>query len=395
MEEPRLATKSFLLLCVAMFVGYANQWVLTPVIPLYVHDIGGSASMAGVVLLAFSVPSVLVRPFVGKLADEWSAGGVLALGLFVLGCGTLVCLAPLLTMLFVGNVVRGVGWAGVNIGGYTTLAQTAPPTRRGEASGYYTAVGTSSSIMFPAVGLWLLDGHGDMRTVFAISMLMAFVGLPFAIALARRRRTRKPVTVDRAGSSGLLDRGVLLATALNFCSTLAMPSVMAFLPLYARSLGIHNVGWFYVLAGVTSIVVRPLLGKKSDAMGRGPAVAIGLTSQLIGFALIIAANAIYLILAGGFFVAIGAAMISSTTTALALDLSDERSRGRSMATFSMSFQMGGGLGALVSGALADLVGLRGMYVGSIAITVTGLALLTAAWRLLPQPVNSRAGFPPP
>jgi predicted MFS family arabinose efflux permease len=124
-------------------------------------------------------------------------------------------------------------------------------------------------------------------------------------------------------------------------------------------------------------------------------VAIGLPSQLIGFALIIAANEIYLILAGGFFVAIGAAMISSTTTALALDLSDERSRGRSMATFSMSFQMGGGLGALVSGALADIVGLRGMYVGSIAITVTGLALLAAAWRLLPQPLNSRAGFPPP
>jgi MFS family permease len=298
-------------------------------------------------------------------------------------------------MLFVGNVVRGVGWAGVNIGGYTTLATPAPATRRGEASGYYTAVGTSSSILFPALGLWLLDGHGDMRTVFVISMIMALAGLPFAIALSRRRGASKPAITAGSKTSGLLDRGVLLATALNFCSTLAMPSVMAFLPLYARSLGIHNVGWFYVLAGVTSIVVRPLLGKKSDAMGRGPAVAIGLTSQLIGFALIIMANAIHLILAGGFFVAIGAAMISSTTTALALDLSNERSRGRSMATFSMSFQMGGGLGAMISGALADLVGLRGMYVGSIAITVTGLVLLVGAWKLLPQPVSSPAGSPPP
>jgi MFS family permease len=201
--------------------------------------------------------------------------------------------------------------------------------------------------------------------------------------------------VEGSGTAALLDRGVLLATALNFCSTLAMPSVMAFLPLYARSLGIGNVAWFYVLAGVTSIVVRPLLGKKSDAMGRGPAVAIGLISQLIGFALIIMANAIHLILAGGFFVAVGAAMISSTATALALDLSDERSRGRSMATFSMSYQMGGGLGALISGALADLVGLRGMYVGSIAITVTGLVLLAGAWKLLPQPLNSRAESPRP
>ena len=49
-----LATKPFILLCLAMTLGYANQWVLTPVIPLYVHDLGGSSFVAGLVLLAFS-----------------------------------------------------------------------------------------------------------------------------------------------------------------------------------------------------------------------------------------------------------------------------------------------------------------------------------------------------
>jgi MFS family permease len=385
MQQPPLATKSFLLLCFAMFLGYANQWVLTPVIPLYVHDLGGSATMAGLVLLAFSVPSVLVRPFVGRIADQWSGAGVLALGLTVLGCGTLVCLVPLFAMLFVANVVRGVGWAGVNIGGYTTLAAAAPAARRGEASGYYTAVNTSASIVFPALGLWLLDGHGGIVTVFGLSTLVALAGLPFAVTLTRRQRELKRTADDTGAAAGLLDRGVLVATGLSLCSTLAMPSVMAFLPLYARGLGIDNIGWFYVLTGITSIFVRPLLGKKSDAMGRGPAIAIGLASQLIGFALIVAADAIGVILAGGFFVAIGAAMISATTTALALDLADPRSRGRGMATFSMSFQLGGGAGALISGALADLVGLRGMYAGSIMITVAGFALLASSWKLLPRP----------
>jgi MFS family permease len=101
--------------------------------------------------------------------------------------------------------------------------------------------------------------------------------------------------------------------------------------------------------------------------------------------LIIAADAIEVILAGGFFVAIGMAMISSTTTALALDLTDPRSRGRGMATFSISFQIGAGVGALISGALADLVGLRGMYAGSIVITMAGFVLLAGAWKSLPPP----------
>ena len=66
-------------------------------------------------------------------------------------------------------------------------------------------------------------------------------------------------------------------------------------------------------------------------------------------------------------------------------LTDPRSRGRGMATFSLSFQLGSGIGALVAGALADLAGLRGMYVGSIAITLLGFAMLAAAWRSLPRP----------
>ena len=113
----------------------------------------------------------------------------------------------------------------------------------------------------------------------------------------------------------------LLATGLNLCSMLAVPSVMAFLPLYARSLNIDNIGFFYALAGVTSIVVRPVLGKKSDAMGRGPAIAVGLGSQFIGLALIIIARDLPLMLAGGFFLALGVAMIGSTTTALAMNVS--------------------------------------------------------------------------
>ena len=384
MTPQPLATKPFVLLCLAVFLGYANQWVLTPIIPLYVQDLGGSALVAGLVLLAFSVPSVTIRPFVGRLADRWSAAGVLALGLLVLGGGTLLFLIPFFAMLFIANFVRGIGWAGVNIGGYTTLAGVAPAARRGEASGYYTAVSAGTSIVFPALGLWLVAKPGGATLVFVISAMLAAAGLAVALSLAGRKTVSKPAADDGAGA-GLFDRGVLIATGLNLCSTLAMPSLTAFMPLYARSLGIDNIGWFYVLAGVTSIVVRPLLGKKSDAMGRGPAIAIGLAAQLLGFALIFAAETIEGILAGGFFVALSSAMISSTTTALALDLADARSRGRAMATYSISFQIGVGLGALVSGALADLVGLRGMYGGSIVITLAGFALLASAWRSLPRP----------
>lgn len=383
--EQSLFTRPFVLLCVAMFLGYANQWLMTPIIPLYVQHLGGSAFVAGLALFAFALPSFVSRPFFGRLADRWSATGVLASGLLMLAAGSLLFLAPILAMAFVGGLVRGLGWGGLNIGGYTTLATAAPPQRRGEAAGYYTSVTTSVSIVFPALALWLIARPGGFGTVFLLSAALVLAGLPVVSRLAKHQgESKKPATASEEQAS-FIDRGVLLATGLNLCATLPAPSVMAFLPLYARSLGIDNIGLFYVLAGITSIVVRPVLGRKSDAIGRGPAIALGLAAQLLGLALIIAAQSLPLILVGGVFVSLGWAMISSTATALAMDLTDPRSRGRGMATFSLSFQLGIGVGAIISGALADLVGLRGMYAGSIAITLAGFGLLAGAWKRLPRP----------
>ncbi len=384
-----LFTRPFIYLCLTVFLAYANQWVITPTIPLYVHDLGGSASLAGAALLAFSVPSFVIRPFAGRLADEWSAAGVLASGLIVLAIGTSLLLVPFLAMVFVAGVARGIGWAGLNTGGYTTLAIAAPAHRRGEAAGYYTSVTTSASIVFPALALWLIDTPGGYARVFLLSTALALLGLPIAMRLAQQK-TEAKIAMRSAGKPArpaLIDRGVLVATGLSLCSTFAMPSVMAFLPLYARSIGVENIGMFYVLAGVTSIIIRPVLGRRSDAMGRGPAIALGLGAQAIGLALIMVANGLPLILLGGVFAAVGWALTGSATMALAMDMANPRSRGHAMATFSMSFQIGNGGGAIIAGFLADLVGFRGMYAGSIVITLAGLGLLATVRKRLPRPVK--------
>ena len=122
-------------------------------------------------------------------------------------------------------------------------------------------------------------------------------------------------------------------------------------------------------------------------MGRGPAIALGLGAQLIGIALIALAHSLAPILAGGFFVALGSSMTGSTTTALAMDLTNPQSRGRGMATYSVSYQIGAGFGAIIAGALADVFGLRAMYAGSIVITLAGFGILVGAWKLLPRPAN--------
>jgi MFS family permease len=373
-------------------LGFAHQAVLTPTVPLYVDDKGGSALLAGLALLSFSVPSVIVRPWLGRFSDTVNPAGVLAVGLLLLVAGGLIFLVPYLAMVFIASMVRGLGWAGLNTGGYTVLATASPSSRRGEASGYYTGFQASASVAFPAIAIWLIDGPG-FESAFLLSAALALIGVPFALGLGESHERPQPHPASATGavgsSTGLFETGVLLATALNLCSTLAGPAVTAFLPLFAKDLGIGGIGFFYVVAGLTSIVIRPLLGQKSDSIGRGPSIALALISQLIGFSIILVSSTLPLIILGGVFVTLGTAMNSSASTALAMDLASPQSRGKSMATFSISFQLGAGIGALLAGALVDTVGFRGMFGGAIVISLLGLVLLAAIWRMLPKP-----GFEP-
>ena len=129
-----LWTPSFIVLCVSVLLGYAHHALLVPTIPLYITDQGGSAALAGLALMTFSIPSFGLRPIVGKLSDSWSAAGVLTIGLALLALGGVVYMLPFMSAVFVAGAIRGLGWAGNNTGGYTILANTTVAARRGEAS---------------------------------------------------------------------------------------------------------------------------------------------------------------------------------------------------------------------------------------------------------------------
>jgi MFS family permease len=384
-----LWTPAFALLCLTVLLGYAHHSLLVPAIPLFVADKGGSALLAGLALLAFSVPSFVLRPWVGEAADRWSAVGVLAVGLLLLVSGVLLYLVPFLAMVFVGSALRGLGWAGVNTGGYTLLAISAPPTRRGEASGYYASITAGATIFFPAVALWLIDASfAGFTAVFLLAAALAFLGVLLSAFVLRPLASPSQPAAQAAAApsvpstSGMFDRGVLLATALNLGSALVSPAVIGFLPLYARELGIGNVALFYIIAGFTSIVIRPLLGRQSDRIGRAPAIAFSFLSIMVGLLFIATAQNLLMILVGGVFTSLGSAINGSSTTALAMDLANPASRGRAMATFSLSFQLGAGAGALLAGGMADLAGFRAMYVGAIAIVTAALVLLLLKWKAL-------------
>jgi len=384
-----ILTRSFSFLCLAQFLGYSHNGMLTPTLPLYITHLGGSPFLVGLTLASFSVTSVLLRPSIGHWADSWSDAGVMVLGVLLLGLSVLLWLIPSIEVIMGANAIRGIAWAGLNTGGYCLLANTAPPTRRGEASGYYTGVQSGPTLLIPAVALWLVDAPwGGFRVVILTAAVLALSGVIFGLFVKpsttphgapQPSPARSPVAPPRAT---FLDHGVLMATVLLLCVTLPNTAASGFLVLYARNLGVENVGWYFVVSGCTSLLVRPLLGRISDRVGRAQTIVAGLLLQIIGLMIFPLASSLSVIIVAGAFYAAGAAVGTAATMALAIDLSDPERRGVAMATFSTAFPMGHGLGALVAGSAIELVGYTGMFVTIATLVSGGLVFAFVNWSTL-------------
>lgn len=336
--------------------------------------------MVGLVLAAFAGSSVIVRPIVGHWADRWNEAGVMISGLVFQGASILLCFVPFVGAAMLANGLRGIGWAGLNTGGYSLLALTAPEARRGEASGLYSGFQSASAILFPALALWLLQASfGGFGVVFVASAVFSFAGAALGATMARNipHGVHRSVMAEASPRwwreiFHFIDRDILLPSIMLFWLNLSLPSITNFSVLYARALGIMNVGIFFIVLGVTSLLGRPFLGRLSDKFGRDRSVATGFVLQLVALLLIATvANLSGMIVAGALYM-LGNALGSSTTLALAVERADPRRRGKAMATFSVAYPLSYGVGSLITGSAVEITGYTGMFLVLAAVQALGI-----------------------
>ena len=389
-KSTQLWTSTFTLLCIVQSLGYAQQAMLNPTIPLYITQLGGSPFVVGLAISSFAATSVIARPFIGYWSDRWSECGVLAFGLLMLAASMLLCFFPYVSMVLLANALRGIGWAGVNAGGYALLARIAPASRRGEASGYYSGAQSTPTVLFPAVALWLLHApFGGYNLVFTIMIALGLAGAGVCYFMSRQVPTVEHQAESQPASLpwwrqifSVAEQGVLLPAALMFCNQLSFPATTSFIVLYAREIGIDAIGSYFVVSGITSVLARPLLGRVSDRIGIGYSLVATFTLQSLALMLLVVASNLATILCAGVLYMLGMAIGGSATLIIAMKRATPERRGRFMASFSIAYPLGYGVGAFITGSAVDMIGYAWTYVLLAVLGSSGLALTILNWRKL-------------
>lgn len=386
-DSARLWSREFIQVCTGGFLSYASQTPINPIIALWVIHLGGSATTVGLATAAFNAPSFLVRPAVGRLCDTWSARGVFVIGCLISGAGSLLMLVPSLAAVFVAQALNGVGWGGINTGGYTLVAEIAPASRRGAASSYYQMARNSLGFYLPYVAL-KLKGWAGFWLPFLLTSIAGLIAAPMMVGVPERKRTPAPKLAASESNAKepwldkFLEPGSRLASAILFFSTFSGPAATTFVVLYAKKLGISegSIAELFLVRGAFSIATQSALAGISDRIGRAPTVTIGLLTTATSMIMLSQAHSLLFLMLGMIISTSAGALTPPALQAMAIDNAPANRRGAAMATFTLSFTFGGFFGGLLGGFLIDLTGYSAFYWLAAIPACIGLTLLLLQWK---------------
>lgn len=146
------------------------------------------------------------------------------------------------------------------------------------------------------------------------------------------------------------------------------------------------VGLAMGVYGLTQALLQIPLGMASDRWGRKPVILLGLALFALGSAIAAWAPSVQWLVAGRAIQ--GAGAISAAVTAFLADVTRDSVRTKAMALVGISIALMFALSLVLAPLLAAQIGLRGLFLVTMALALTGMAVV--AWVVPPEPALPRA-----
>jgi len=373
---PALLTRPFLFICLATGFFYLSFYLILPVMPLYVASLGGTSSQIGLIIGLFAAMAMLMRPPAGWLIDTRGTRPILLVGMAIFLLASLGYIAarsvqPILAL----RLFHGIGMGLFPTAATVVIAELAPPTRRGEAMGWFGIANSLGLILGPVAGPFVA-GRAGFPVLFLLAAGsaaagMACIGLvPASERPARRWRLPRP--------SDLVSRAAVLPSLILLLLYVPYGTVVAFIPLVATARGIENPGLFYAVFATAMLLVRAKAGEISDRRGRAavivPAMIVtGLSSLVLGLT-----TGPVGVLAGGALLGVGFGAAQPALMALTTDRVVPAERGKAMGTFYTAWELGIASGAAGAGWLLNVTDFSTLFLIGAAMPIGGACLALQA-----------------
>lgn len=370
-SRERFLTPQFILVTASGGLYFTALGTGIAVIPVFAkHNYGTGDAGVGVAVGAFAVGAVILRPFAGRIGDRIGRRPLIIGGAAIVAASILMYLSATSLPLLIGfRLFGGIGEAAFFVGAATMITDLAPVERRGEAISYWSVAVYGGLAFGPIIGESVHAAWG-YDAVWIVGAALAGV----AAVLGLLTRETRP-DVEPAVGVPLLHRAAIAPGTMMFLGLIPLAGYIAFLKLYGATVGLHDVGGFFVLYGCLVLGVRVFGARLPDRLGplRGGTIALG--GAAVAMIVIAAWPTVPGLIVGTVVFSFGMSMMYTNLMTLALVGVDEAQRAAVVGTFSTFFDLSQGLGALIVGVVASATSYRGGFIAGAVFALAGLALL--------------------
>jgi predicted MFS family arabinose efflux permease len=352
-DQAALFTRAFILLGLAEFAYFTAVGVSIYVLPLYVTGpIGSDEAGAGVAFGAFAVTALVLRPFVGRLADSRGRLPLMLGGALLASVGLVAtAYAESLAMVIALRLLLGVGEAAFFVASLAALADIAPPSRMGEAVSYNSLGLYLGFALGPPLGEWLVETW-TYSTGWYAAALLAGLGAALSAGIGE---TRPPDLVR--DDHGLIHRAAI-PPALAFCTSLiAVGGFLTFAALHAADVGLTTTSLPLLVYGLIVVVCRVVFARVPDRIAPLRLGSAALATIAAGLVLMAIWQEPAGMLLGVGVMAVGISFSTPAFFAAILATAGPDRRGAASGTAGAMIDLGMGIGPIMLGVAAERAGI--------------------------------------
>jgi MFS family permease len=380
--RPRLVTPVFVLITASTFAYFVSVGALIPTLPLYVEGpLGGGTVSVGLSIGAFSLSAVVLRPWVGHLGDRRGRRLLIIVGGALVGSSVAAyTAADSLATLLLLRLVTGMGEAFFYVGAASAINDLAPDERRGEALSFFSLALYSGIAVGPVLGETVLKAY-DFDAAWLVAAISGFVAalLGLRVPDTRPEPGHEPVVRRFVNPAALLP-GSVLATSIW-----GLAGFNGFVPLYALEIGMDGSRALFVAFSVVVLLIRSVGARIPDTLGPASTSRAALASSAAGLAVMGVWPEAAGLFVGTVLFGVGQALAFPALMTIAVRSAPASERGSVVGTFTAFFDLAFGLGAVSLGAVAAVLGFRGLFLTASGVAGAGFIALSLRGRRRSRP----------
>lgn len=360
---------------VANFTLFFAFYILTPLLPLYLSEhFGATKDVIGLVLSGYTITALMIRPLSGYLVDSFPRKLVLmaSFGAFAIFFAGYLAASTLLLFTIV-RTLHGAPFGTLTTANATVAIDVLPSSRRTEGIGYYGLSNNLAMALGPTIGIMIYELTNSFEFIFWLALIVAFAGLltDATVKLPAKEivRNKQKLSLDRF----FLIRGWLLG--LNMVAFGFSFGVLSnYLAIYGKEvMGITGgTGTYFMLCSVGLMLSR-LQGSKALREGRVTFNAgSGMVISLIGYTLFILVPNDVGYYGSALLIGLGNGHMWPAFQNMTINVAGNNQRGTANSTILISWDIGMGLGILLGGVIAELLGYSAAFWSVVLVNSTGV-----------------------